>query len=122
MALVLCTGIDGALLETRRLILESAGHTVVSVTTETALRSACENHVFDVAVIGQAMTARIKARIATMVREHCPAVKVLELYEPHQEPAVADADAWLLVPSEAPTDLADRVKELASKRRGHTCS
>lgn len=60
MALVLCTGVDEALLQTRRLILESAGHLVVSVTDEQALITACNAHSFDVAVIGQTVTSKMK--------------------------------------------------------------
>jgi len=41
VALVLCTGVDKVLLETRKLILEHAGHTVVSVSDEVSLLSAC---------------------------------------------------------------------------------
>lgn len=117
MALVVCTGVDPALLETRRMILESAGHNVVSVTNETALRAACEKYPFDIAVIGQTVTNKMKQRILLIVREHCPDARVLELYAPHRGRALDDADSWLLVPSEIPKDLADRVNELAAKTR-----
>ena len=43
MALVLCTGFDKTVLETRKLILENAGHTVVTVTDETALVASAGN-------------------------------------------------------------------------------
>jgi hypothetical protein len=44
MALVLSTGVDQALLKTRRLILESSGHKVVTAMDETALLAACKEH------------------------------------------------------------------------------
>ena len=43
MALVLCTGVDKALLQSRQLILERAGHTVLSATDEKALITICQN-------------------------------------------------------------------------------
>jgi hypothetical protein len=114
MALVLCTGADKALLQTRKFILESAGHTVMTITDEKSLLAACETHTFDVAVIGQSTGPRMKHRIAALVREHCPEAKVLELYQPHLGRELADADAWLATPADVPRDLADRVNELAN--------
>jgi CheY-like chemotaxis protein len=114
MALVLCTGVDKSLLKTRKLILEAAGHTVVTVTDELSLLAACEKHSFDVAVVGQSTGQKMKRRIAALVREHCPDVKVLELYEPHMGQVVDDADSWLATPVDVPKDFADRVDELAT--------
>ncbi len=122
MALVLCTGIDGSILATRRLILEAAGHKVFTVTDERALHTLCKEHRFDVAVVGQAVDNTIKRRIGALMRTNCPHVKVLELYETHLGRALDDADSWLLTPTDVPKDLADRVDELAKqanpKRRG----
>src|SRR5690242_3848735 len=98
MALVLCTGVDKALLQSRRLILEAAGHTVVTVTDEKALLDACKENSFDVAVIGQSTVAQVKRRICTLVREHCPNVKVLELYQRYTEAILNDADASMVAP------------------------
>jgi hypothetical protein len=41
VALVLCTGIDPVLMETRKLILERSGHKVMSATAEPELENAC---------------------------------------------------------------------------------
>jgi hypothetical protein len=114
MALVLCSGANQALLKTRRYILEAAGHTVVTVTDESALLAACKKHSFDVAVVGQSTAPKVKHRIASLVREHCPNAKVLELYEPHLGRELKDADSWLATPTDVPRDLADRVTELAN--------
>jgi CheY-like chemotaxis protein len=116
MALVLSTGVDKALLKTRRLILESAGHKVATVMDETALLVACKEHSFDVAVIGQTVSANFKRRACTLIRQHCPAAKILELYPPHMGRVLDDADSWLVVPAEAPQELAERVDELARKK------
>jgi CheY-like chemotaxis protein len=115
MALVLCTGIDPTLLATRRMILEAAGHSVVSVTNETALLAACKKHAFDVAVLGQAVSGKMKRYICGLIREQFPSIKVLELYQPYVGREVEDADDWLLTPIDVPKELADRVDELAQR-------
>jgi hypothetical protein len=58
----------------------------------------------------------MKREIASLIRENCPGAKVLELYQPHVGKAVSDADSWLLVPADIPSDLADRVKELVARQ------
>ena len=40
MSLVLCTGVDPVLMETRKLILERAGHTVITAMGERELAAA----------------------------------------------------------------------------------
>ena len=115
VAVVLCSGSDKSLLETRRLILERAGHTVVTVSNEPSLLEACKKHSFDVAVIGQSVPTKLKPRIARLIRQHCPNAKILELFPPHIGKLLQDADAWLLVPADVPHDLVERVNELASR-------
>jgi hypothetical protein len=119
MALVLCTGADATVLETRRLILEAAGHTVVSVMAEIALVDVCQKHSFDIAVVGQSLSPKVKLHIALLVKHHCPGAKILELYAPYRGKALDDADCWLEVPTDAPTDLADCVDGLARKENDH---
>ena len=117
MALVLCTGIDRALLDTRRLILEHDGHAVVSVLDEPSLIRACQNHSFDVAVIGQTLSHNMKLRLVSLIREYCPAVKILELYPQFSSRVLPDADAALAVPVDVPKELADRVNKLAEQKK-----
>jgi hypothetical protein len=117
VALVLCTGIDKVLLETRKLILERAGHTVVSVIDEPSLLRACQKHSFEVAVIGQTVSTNMKRHIASIIKQHCPDVKVLELYPQFSKQVLSEADAALPVPVDVPRDLADRVKELAGQNK-----
>ena len=116
MALVLCTGIDAALLQTRKLILERAGHTVISVTDERELAAACQKHVFDLAVIGEAVSPRMKRAVASSIRAQCPSARILELYQRHQGKILEDADSWMEVPAEVPTELAEHVNELVAKK------
>lgn len=117
MAMVLCTGVDVSVLQTRKLILEEAGHTVFAVTDENALVAACQTHSFDVAVIGQTVSTNVKRRIAMLVKQHCPQVKILELYPPYAGKVLDGADSWLLVPVEHPKELAERVDELTKKEQ-----
>jgi len=120
MATVLCTGWDQGLLDTRTLILESAGHEVHQARTQGEVVSACEEHQFDVAVIGQTVSNRMKRVVVSIVKENCPQVKILELYQPHVGKAIEDADSWLEVPADIPSDLAERVGQLARGVAGST--
>lgn len=117
MALVLCTGADAALLETRRLILRQAGHTVIPATSSEQLIVACKEHAFDVAVIGQSVSRESKKSIAFLVRKHCPTAKILELHPANQGKTLADADSWLEVPADVPEELAEHVTEMATKKK-----
>ncbi|MBZ5489458.1 MAG: hypothetical protein LAO76_00830 [Acidobacteriia bacterium] len=118
MALVLCTGPDPVLLETRRLILQQAGHTVVSALNIEQVILACKQHVFDVAVIGQSVSPESKKVIASTVRRNCPSAKILELHQAHHGRTLADADSWLEVPADVPQQLAERIAEMGIKKTG----
>jgi CheY-like chemotaxis protein len=111
MAVVLCTGIDPVLMKTRQLILENAGHSVVPVMDEREIKAACAKQQFDVAVIGQNMPLHTKRRLFEAVKEHCPAVKVLELYPLYAGRALRTANTWLAMPSE-PGELVEAVNAL----------
>lgn len=113
MALVLCTGADEVVVQTRKLVLERAGHSVVTAMSEPAVISACQERIFDVAVIGQSVSPEDKEQILMLVRQHCPSAKVLELYGFTKE--LESADDWLSVPSD-PQELAERVAALAMRR------
>lgn len=117
MAMVLCTGVDSMLLETRKMILERAGHTVISADEQAMVIALCKQRSFDVAVIGQSVSPGSKRSIASMIRLHCPKAKILELYPPHQGKALEDADSWLEVPADLPGELAERVSVLASLKQ-----
>jgi hypothetical protein len=112
VALVLCTGNSPGLMETRRIILERAGHRVIMASDERELTAVCEVNDFDVAVIGQTISPKVKRAVASLIRRSCPSAKILELYPPYQGKAVEDADSWLEVPSAVPDELAERVNDL----------
>src|SRR5581483_6042623 len=116
MALVLNTGADKTLLDSRRLIFEHSGHTVVTASNELDLIQACKKHDFDVAVIGQATPADEKRRVMALIRGYCPKIKVLELDSHPMMKILNDAEDWLEVPAR-PLELVERVSALAAKRR-----
>jgi hypothetical protein len=117
MAKVLCTGWDRSLLDTRTMILRSAGHEVRQAGSQRQVESECAEHSFDVAVIGQSVSGPMKRSAAASIRQHCPAVKILELYQPHLGISIEDADGWLAVPTDIPEDLAQHVSNLAKEPR-----
>lgn len=116
MALVLCTGNDKALMNTRKLLLESSGHRVITALTAKAAQDACEHHAIDVVVIGQAMHDQHKTTIFDLVRKLRPQAKVLELHDPFQKPGLPTADDWLAVPSDVPSELAEHVSLLGRQQ------
>lgn len=114
MALVLCTGAHPTLTQTRRLILEAAGHTVVPAVEENQIKEACVHHNFDVVVIGQSRTAKSTKLWREIIRDFCPAARVLEVYTRGTGSILKDADDWLEAPA-MPSELTARVSALAGK-------
>lgn len=113
MALVLSTGADVVLMRTRQLLLEREGHSVITVSDDESLASACKRYVFDVAILGHTLPAKMKRHDADLIRRHCPNVKLLELYSGGW--SLNDADSWLQVPAETPAELANRVTDLSKR-------
>lgn len=116
MALVLCTGSEPAVMKTRQLLLEKAGHTVLLASNDSQVERACKRAPIDVAVIDQNVSPAVKRRFFLLLREHCPTVKILELHRPYNETALEKADAWLIMPSETPEQLAELVTALAQRQ------
>jgi CheY-like chemotaxis protein len=124
MAVVLCVSTDDLLAKTRRLILEQAGHRVVTAFTVQDVEEACDSHKPDVAVVGQGVPHNERFRVRDLVRTKCPGAKLLELVLPSAGRSLPDADDWLIVPAEAPRELATKVSLLAGeqlpRRHGET--
>ncbi len=116
MAVVLCISTDEALATTRRMILEKAGHRVVTAYDLRQAEQACSREPIEVAIVGQGVPARERQRVRELLRSGCPTAKVLELYLPWVGKLLPDADDWLEVPSDAPAQLAERVSALARGR------
>ena len=115
MSLVLNTGLYPPLLETRRLVLEHAGHIVITRAQDGEIVKACRNYQFDVVVIGQSAPPPVKRRIFRLVRMHCQSAKILELTSPDSGKSLEDADSWLEIHPMQPTALQERVASLADK-------
>jgi hypothetical protein len=116
VALVLCTGIDSASLDTRKLVLERAGHKVLSATGEQELEHACVAHRIDAVVIGHSLSPKAKQRVLALIRENCPSSKILELYPQDGQKNLDEADAWLPIPADNPQDFAELVTSLTQQR------
>ena len=116
MAVVLCTGVDPLLLETRKLILEQAGHTVFEATNAREALAICREQRVDIVLLCQTLLPEGKRAMVVAVRRHCPSAKILELYHSHQGKVLNDVDEWMEVPPGVPQDLAKRVEEVAKQQ------
>lgn len=122
MSLVLNTGVYPPLMETRRLMLEQAGHTVITAGEDQEIVIACQQYRFDVAVIGQSAPPKLKRHLFSLIRRECASAKILELVTPDVDKALQAADSWLELPSLVPYALAKRVNELAEGEKGNATS
>ncbi len=118
MAVVLCTGSDPVLMKTRQMILESAGHKVLSAVSGGEVEILCSAFTFHVAVLGQSAAPNLKRETLAALRRSCPTAKVLELYPLHLGKMLEDADAWLEMPPESPDMLIKMVDRLATSATG----
>jgi DNA-binding response OmpR family regulator len=116
MSLVLCTDVDPALLETRRLLLEQAGHIVITKAQEGEIVKACLNYQFDVVVIGYSAPAPIKRSIFRLVRRYCKSAKILELTNADSARVLEDADSWLEIDALQPETLPEQIALLMRHR------
>lgn len=119
MALILCAGLDPALMQTRLMILERAGNTAIGVRSESEFIAACESYNFEVIVLSQTLSAEFKLRLSAFARLLRPEAKVLELYSAHLGPAIS-ADESAPVPLESPGELPSRIESLLSRSRRAT--
>jgi hypothetical protein len=118
MSLVLNTGVYPPLMETRRLVLENAGHSVITAVEDQELVEACHKYPFEVAVIGQSASPRLKQHLFSIIRRECTSAKILELVASDTGKTLGTADGWLEIPASAPDALAKRVSELATGASG----
>jgi ActR/RegA family two-component response regulator len=103
-------------METRRLILERAGHSVTGVRDIREIVAASRDKIFSVAILGQMLPAKEKLRVCEVVRSHCPGTKILELHTGFS-PELPSADAHLHVAAGALDKLVNCVNELAAGRK-----
>jgi hypothetical protein len=116
MADVLCIGMDDAAMQTRRLILEKAGHAVSQARDLRRVKEECEVNSFAVVILGQSLNASEKRRITDVVLTSCKSAKILELHKGVQ-PELPHADDHLQITVSEPQDLVDAVAALLQKSR-----
>ena len=113
---VLCVGLDDAGMQTRRMILERAGHTLTQAQDLRQVQAACKSIKFSVVVLGQSLNANEKKRVSDIVLTHCKGAKLLELHT-GIAPELPKADGHLQVNGGEPEGLVEAVNTLARKRR-----
>ena len=116
MADVLCVGMDDAAMQTRRLILQKAGHSVSQARDLRLVKEACEVKSFSIVILGQALNGSEKRRITDAVLTHCKSAKILELHTSIR-PDVPQADRHLQVSASEPEGLVEAVNVLLRTRR-----
>lgn len=70
--------------------LQQRGHFVVAATDFDQVRKSCSNLNFDLVVIGDAISPRIKKALALELREYCGQSPLLEICK--SEPCIREAD------------------------------
>lgn len=113
---ILCIGMDDASMQTRRLVLERAGHQVIQARDLRQVKTACENISFGIAILGQSLNSSEKKRIADVVLASCKTAKILELHT-GIAPELPEADAHLQVGAMEPKGLVEAVNTLLETPR-----
>jgi len=108
VAHIICIANPDAVMETRRLILQRAGHEIHAVHNLKEMERACQTQQYDLAILADALPDMEKMRIADVIRKACPALRVLELHT-GLVPTVSDADAQLQVSASRPEGLVEAV-------------
>ena len=104
-------------MQTRRLILERAGHSVTQATDLRRVIAACQRDEFHVALLGQLLGFPEKLRVTDVIRKNCPGAKILELYTSVAPEIPKDADAHLSVNSDnLAEDLTGAVNRLSARK------
>lgn len=70
--------------------LQQRGHFVVAATDFAQVRKSCDNLRFDLVVIGDAISPRIKKALAIELKEYCGQAPLLEICK--SEPCIEEAD------------------------------
>ena len=68
MANILCIGASDATMATRRMLLESAGHTVTEAKDLREVTAACQTGNVDIAILGQDLPEKEKVRVGDTIR------------------------------------------------------
>jgi DNA-binding NtrC family response regulator len=113
---VLCVGLDGAAMQTRRLVLEKAGLNVSQARDIRQVQAACESNSFAVVILGHSLNPNEKKRVSDVVLTYCKTAKLLELHRAIV-PDLPSADGHLQANPTEPGVLVEAVSRLLKKRR-----
>jgi hypothetical protein len=116
MAEILNVGSDGALLTTRRVNLERAGHHVAQAHDLHQVFAACERKALDVVILCNTLSESEKMRVADLVRRFCGEAMLLDLHN-GSRPDLPYANAHLQAPDARPRELLRAVDALTHKSR-----
>jgi len=112
MARILSISPSEVLRTTRQLVLEQAGHEVLSLADPTQDYTFSKDDKFDLAIIGHNFRGEDKRRIARHINELFSGLSILELCL--HSPEIPGADFLL---SDAPDELLSAVREILAGRR-----
>ena len=93
------------------LVLEQSALFVITAKDIKELHAACENLLFQVAVLGPSLGSRMKRALASVIQEKCPNVPIIEMFS--DAPAV---DGVIHFAGEAGSELAKAVKSAIRER------
>ena len=77
---ILNVSLDESLRTTRERLLQDAGYSVVSASSWIEFEQACAGYSFDLILLGQTLPPSLKHDMADHVQNHCPDVKLAEIY------------------------------------------
>ncbi len=97
---------DDAFLSHATLILEQSAFLVIAARDLKDVHSACENLLFQAAVLGPALGSRMKRALAMLIQEKCPDVPIIEMFS--ESPAV---DGVIHFAGEAGPEMTKAVKK-----------
>ena len=112
MARILSISQTEVLRTTRQLVLEKAGHEVLSLPDLDGDLKFSREEKFDLAVIGHGFPGEEKRRIANLTNKHFPGLPILELC--FHSPEIPGADFIL---SSSPGEIVAAVREILAGRR-----
>ena len=110
---ILSVSYDGVLLATRRLLLEGAGHRVVSAMGFAEALSLCDSH-FDLIIMGHSIPRKDKVAIVAELRRRGCAAPLLSLLR-HGDKPLAEAVEW--IEADQPQELLKAVSRILKKSR-----
>lgn len=105
---ILCIAEDPAVRQTKQLLLEQIGFSVVAVGTLREVEYVTHRSRFDLVIVGRSFNEALKRSIADTVRRNIPDTPILELCT--VSPVISGAEHVLCSPT--PEEMADEVRNI----------